>query len=878
MKNSILFFVILFSIGFLQAQTFEEYKKQQEEAMKEFAEKQAEGIAKLQQEYAEYVSKRDKEWAEYLKKEWENYQAFATGKMPERPKPKVKPNYTPTEKPVTPTTITPVAPPKETPKVLPPSVEITYKPTEKIGRHITIQSFNFYGRYLEIPFDIKMRGLTFSTVNQDNIAGFWQKASDTDYTVTVEKLLKIKEEMNINDFGYLSITNEFSKRLYPNNENLTRLMTWFLMVRSGYGVRIGYQDRNIALLLPSLQEVYQSSYLQLGGMKYYVYPKLEKGSFYTYKEDYLKTGRQIDFNIYTPINFAGNKVDKKLSVYYDNRNYELDVSYDPDLINFYKNYPLVELSVYFNAAASAQTKESLANAILPIVSTMDEQNAVAFILHFVQIAFEYKTDPEQFGYEKFFFPDELFFYPYSDCEDRSVLFAYLIRETLGLKVVGLEYSDHVAVAVALNSPLKGDYLTYNNTKYYITDPTYINAPIGMSMPKYKSATPTICQVNNKTADDFFLDKQWALAQNSGFYKGSIRKNGKQLSDGNSLLTGFFAGKVSLGGKELVSPADNHSSFVAKLDKNGKALWVNALSAGKDNAVGMSVETLPNGNIVVAGVFTGTIKSEGKTITAAHNRADLFMAGYSQQGKLIWLNQGGLDVLPDSIPTAFSTIFNANGFRESLAHADSEMGELDQGLFVNEKGQIYYNGMTNNALAVVGVEKDVSFASAAEVDVVALLELETKKFVEKQTDKAMAGLLAGIKLVRYMNVSLTGDKIREAINKRDPNFQKTSPNIYKNLGRINFVKNSKGVVTIQTQGGGDISFDKVKISNNSKITITELANNDYKIEVLDGIKVGKLVVWFKLNYIKMFAQKGDLLFDYSTDNSQVTVNVQKDILD
>jgi hypothetical protein len=73
------------------------------------------------------------------------------------------------------------------------------------------------------------------------------------------------------------------------------------------------------------------------------------------------------------------------------------------------------------------------------------------------------------------------------------------------------------------------------------------------------------------------------------------------------------------------------------------------------------------------------------------------------------------------------------------------------------------------------------------------------------------------------------------------------------------------------------FDKVKITNKSAIAIAELAGGDYKIDIISGIKVGKMVVWYNLNFIKMIRKNGNLLFDYDTDHTQTTVNVKKDIL-
>lgn len=57
------------------------------------------------------------------------------------------------------------------------------------------------------------------------------------------------------------------------------------------------------------------------------------------------------------------------------------------------------------------------------------------------------TRKDQFGREKYFFAEETLFYPLSDCEDRAIFFAILIRNLLGLDVIGLDYPGHIATAV-----------------------------------------------------------------------------------------------------------------------------------------------------------------------------------------------------------------------------------------------------------------------------------------------------------------------------------------------------------------------------------------------------------------------------------------------
>ena len=81
----------------------------------------------------------------------------------------------------------------------------------------------------------------------------------------------------------------------------------------------------------------------------------------------------------------------------------------------------------------------------------------------------------------------------------------------------------------------------------------------------------------------------------------------------------------------------------------------------------------------------------------------------------------------------------------------------------------------------------------------------------------------------------------------------------------------------TENGEDIMIDKIKVRNKSTLSISSLPTGDLQFDILSGIKVGKMVVWFNLNSIRLFRLNGDMLFDYDKDHSQQTMNMRKDIL-
>ena len=151
---------------------------------------------------------------------------------------------------------------------------------------------------------------------------------------------------------------------------------------------------------------------------------------------------------------------------------------------------------YAEAPLSSHLKEQLLDPLATSIEGLSQEDAANVLINFVQTAFEYQTDDEQWGYERPFFPEETLFYPYSDCEDRSILFARLVKELMGLDVVFLHYPGHLATAVRFDEEISGDHLMIDGGKYLVCDPTYINASIGMQMPQMEGKDVNVIRITN----------------------------------------------------------------------------------------------------------------------------------------------------------------------------------------------------------------------------------------------------------------------------------------------------------------------------------------------------------------------------------------------
>ena len=198
----------------------------------------------------------------------------------------------------------------------------------------------------------------------------------------------------------------------------------------------------------------------------------------------------------TSINTGRKQKERILKFTFNNQAYRINSNYDSETIRYLQTYPQLDINIYFNSTVNNATANPLLKQLKPLLDGKSEEEAVNLLLRFVQTSFKYKTDDKQFGIENYFFPEETLYYPYSDCEDRSVFFAWLVHNLLGLDVIGLDFPGHIAAAVHFNNNIKGDSLNFKGKRFVVTDPTYINANAGMTMPAYKNIKPGVIEVLN----------------------------------------------------------------------------------------------------------------------------------------------------------------------------------------------------------------------------------------------------------------------------------------------------------------------------------------------------------------------------------------------
>ncbi len=457
----------------------------------QWMQQQSYGIQAQKKEFQEYKDKRDKEFVSFLKAHWKAVDIVKGKVRDEQPKPDVMPVA-----PAEPVSKKPAERPIEKPVVISvPEPVVIKKPPPVVtakGKSLTI---DFYGKQIRFYYDNRLKQRLNSGIGKDAISDYWSALSQTDYDGLLKQLTIQKKHLQLNDWAYASVINKLASNINNNRRNETVLLSWFLLVKSGYKARIAYNNTSIYLLVASEHAMFEVSYFVFGDKRYYVVDfdgvKQKLGQVYTYDGEYSDTIKDFDMRVSSVVASSDQTERRHLSFEFEGKQYNVNVTFDRGRVKFFSSYPQLNLNLYFASGVYKVTATPLQKQLAAYMQDMSEQQAVNFLLRFVQTSLKYETDNRQFGEENYLFPEETLFYPYSDCEDRTVLFAWLVKSLLNLDVIGLDYPGHVAAAVHFNEPVRGDGVSYKGSRYVITDPTYINANAGMTMPNFKLHTPTV---------------------------------------------------------------------------------------------------------------------------------------------------------------------------------------------------------------------------------------------------------------------------------------------------------------------------------------------------------------------------------------------------
>ena len=444
------------------------------------------------QEYSDFRKKVNQDYADWMRKAWEWHDKIEP--MP-RPKEEMQPpviyckeNEKDGTKPIPHEDITPTPSPQ--PKPVAPI-------KEKDGDYRMIL-FEFYGikEQVRIPKDFvfKLKGN-----DEEAYAMAWEQLSSDKYDNLIRDCLVLRMEYQLCDWAYLMMLGAMSEAVCGKGTNEANMLQAFVFCQSGYKIRLGFtKERNLRLLFKSEHQIFDLEGFKMDDGLFYLLHPIEGDGLNVCDIQYPEE-KPLSLWIADEQKFAERQSEERQLIPADST-ISIKSQVNKNLLDFYSCYPTSMIdgnivsrwAMYANTPLSESAKAKLYPQLKMILGRANNiEIAAAWLLYWVQTAFVYEYDDKVWGHDRAFFAEETLFYPYCDCEDRSILFSRLVRDLLGLDVMLVFYPGHLATAVAFNTSVKGDYIDMNGKHYTICDPTYIGAPIGATMPDMDNKTAKV---------------------------------------------------------------------------------------------------------------------------------------------------------------------------------------------------------------------------------------------------------------------------------------------------------------------------------------------------------------------------------------------------
>ena len=457
-----------------QQRLLEEKKKQQEEKARLLAEKkkQQEEQKRLLEEKKKQQEEQKRLLAEQKKKQEEQERQLADQKKKQQEK-----QSKPIEAVVVPVVLT--VPPQ--PKPQNPIVE------NKVS--MATSDFDFYGTPMKVRWGNAEKFKLNGTSKKD-ISDAFLELTDKGYTNLVHDCLELRKEYKLCDWAYYKMLQNIAEKACGKGTNEAIFLQGVLLNQSGYQIRFALED-NAKLHIMSRMDgfPYDKGYLTADGKLFFLMDGCKAKNLTVCDAAY--PGEQM-----MSLGIAEQpELKKNLS---DNRtvisrfvNVKADMQMNKNLMDFYTDYPtsydgkdmMTRWAYYANTPVTSEVKDKVYPQLKQQIGNAPKLMAANMLLNWVQMGLTYAYDEKVWGHDRAFFAEESLFYPFCDCEDRSILFSHLIRDLLDLDVVLVYYPGHLYTAVCFNEDVTGDYIMVNGRKFTVADPTYYNANVGKTMSK-----------------------------------------------------------------------------------------------------------------------------------------------------------------------------------------------------------------------------------------------------------------------------------------------------------------------------------------------------------------------------------------------------------
>ncbi|MEN0003310.1 MAG: hypothetical protein AAF798_04175 [Bacteroidota bacterium] len=334
----------------------------------------------------------------------------------------------------------------------------------------------FYSENLTIPFDSDMKLNTTVRVQDQVLVRYFKQMEATNYSLLLDHLLLLQGEKDLNDWLFYELMQESVDQILEGKTKLRKQLTlWFLLSKVGFDTRLTYLNKEVFVYVHTDEELFEVPIIEADGRNFanltsIKNKKRRREALYMLDFKPNRAGRPFKFYLKRLPKLKELPQEKVLEFSVENQRYQLKMETDATAKMLMRTYPLMHESQYLQVPFSKLTEASLLPKLKRLISKQSAEDAIKILISFTRSSFAYKEDKSFFGYSKPMIPEEVFLYPYSDCEDRVALMYAMVKKLLKLPMVVIAYEDHLTLAISIPG-MRGDAVQYKGKKFFFCDPT-----------------------------------------------------------------------------------------------------------------------------------------------------------------------------------------------------------------------------------------------------------------------------------------------------------------------------------------------------------------------------------------------------------------------
>lgn len=335
---------------------------------------------------------------------------------------------------------------------------------------------DFFSEQLSISYHTDILVDLSPYPQEREMVAFFKALERTNYNTLLADLQQKQQQFQLNDWLFYDLMKRtISTIIGAKQPAKVELTCWFLLSKAGFDTRLTYLKGQQFVYVHTRDELFEVPMITENGRNYANLTSIQekkKTNEALYMLNFVPNNKGKAFGFYLRrLPLLKPDIERKnFSFRYKDKLYEAEIDVDRNSADIMQKYPFIDEKQYLQVPFSEVTARSLLPQLQKWVEGLTKVETLELLVSFTRSSFQYREDKEYFGYSKPMIADEVFHYPFSDCEDRSALFFRLVKETLDLPMIIVAFPDHLTIGVALEEEI-GDPIPFQGRTYYICDPT-----------------------------------------------------------------------------------------------------------------------------------------------------------------------------------------------------------------------------------------------------------------------------------------------------------------------------------------------------------------------------------------------------------------------